>query len=70
MGLERHGGIEVTLVEAIEIDLERAPHMRFVVRRVVERRAVDLDGAVVAGRVWRGRCAREAARHNGNDEGC
>jgi hypothetical protein len=48
---KRHVSMEVTLVVAVEVDLERATDMRFVVRMVVEGRAVDLDRAVVACRV-------------------
>ncbi|HET8618507.1 MAG TPA: hypothetical protein VFM27_06090 [Acidimicrobiales bacterium] len=45
--LERHVGEELTLVVAVEVDLEHAVDMRLVVRIVVEGDAVDLDGAVV-----------------------
>jgi hypothetical protein len=68
MRLERDSGIQVALVETVEVDLEGAPHVGFVVRGAVERRAVDLDGAIVAGRVRRRRCARKPARDNRNDE--
>jgi hypothetical protein len=68
MRLERDGGIQVALVEAVEIDLERASDVGFVVWGVVERGAVDLDSAVVAGRVRRRRGARKPARHYGNEE--
>jgi hypothetical protein len=50
MHLERHVGKEVTLVVAVEVDLEHAADMRLVVRVIVEVHPVDLDGAVVPGR--------------------
>jgi hypothetical protein len=45
--LERHIGEELTLVVAVEVDLEHAPDMRLVVRMVVELLAIDLDRPVV-----------------------
>ena len=46
--LENHIGEQIiTLVEAVEVDLEHAAHVRLVVRMVVEVLAVDLDGAIV-----------------------
>jgi hypothetical protein len=51
MHLEGHVGKEVTLVVAVEVDLEDAAHMGLVVRVIVERHAVDLDRAVVPRRV-------------------
>jgi hypothetical protein len=47
MNLERHVGEEVTLVVAVEVDLEHTSDVRLVVRMIVEVDAVDLDGAVV-----------------------
>ncbi len=41
----------ITLVETVEVDLEDAPRMGLIVRMVVERHSVDLDGAVVAWRI-------------------
>jgi hypothetical protein len=53
MSLERHLGIEVALVEAVEIDLERASDVRLVVGVVVEQFTIDLDRAVVTRRIRR-----------------
>ena len=67
--LEGDLGEQVALVEAVEVDLEGAAHVRFVVGMVVERHVVDLDGAVVPRRV---RCRRRtgAAEDRGqNDPG-
>ena len=50
MDLERHVGEQVTLVVAVEVDLEHAADVRLVVRMIVEVDAVDLDRAVVPGR--------------------
>jgi hypothetical protein len=66
--LERHMRGQVTFVESVEIDLEGASHMWLVVGGGVERVAVDFDGAVVAGRIRRGRGAGEIAHHYGNNE--
>jgi hypothetical protein len=52
---EAHVGEEVALVVAVEVDLEGAADVRFVVRVVVERLVVDFDRAVVAGRIHGGR---------------
>jgi hypothetical protein len=49
--LERDVREEVTLVEAVPVDLEDAADMRLVVRVVVEFLPADLDGAVVPRRV-------------------
>jgi hypothetical protein len=49
--LETNVSVELTLVEPVEVHLERAADVRLVVGVVVERDAVELDGAVVAGRV-------------------
>ena len=49
--LEHHRGVEVAAVESIKVDLEDAPDVRLVVRKVVERHAVHLDRAVVPFRV-------------------
>ena len=51
MDHERHLGNEVALVEAVEIDLERASDVRLVVGVVVEQLPVDLDRAVVPRRI-------------------
>jgi hypothetical protein len=66
--LELNGGIQVALVEAVEVDLERAPDVGLVARGVVERRAVDLDRAIVARGIRRRRGARQSAHHDGNYE--
>jgi hypothetical protein len=54
VGLEGDGGVQVALVVAVEVDLEGAADVRLVVGQVVEGGVVDLDRAVVPGRV-RGR---------------
>jgi hypothetical protein len=51
VGLEGDLGVQVTLVVAVEIDLEGAADVGFVVRVVVEGGVVDLHGAVVPRRV-------------------
>ena len=51
MRLEEDVREEIALVEAVEVDLELAADVRLVVRRVIEVDRVDLDGAVVAGRI-------------------
>jgi hypothetical protein len=48
--LEGHIGEQLTLVVAVEVDLEHTADVRLVVRMVVEVHAVDLDRAVVPGR--------------------
>jgi hypothetical protein len=48
---EVHIGEKVALIEAVEVHLENAADMRFVVGVVIEGDAVDLDGAVVSGGV-------------------
>jgi hypothetical protein len=45
--LEGDVGVEVTLVVAVEIDLEDASHVGFVVGMVVEGDIVNLDGPIV-----------------------
>jgi len=68
VGLEDDVREQVALVEAVEVDLEGAPHVRLVVRSIVERGVVDLDGAVVPGRIGsRGRIGDVAERQS-NDE--
>ena len=57
--LQEHRGVQVALIVAIEVDLKRAPDVRFVVRGIVERDAIDLHGPVVAGRVPGSMCRRE-----------
>ena len=50
MSAEGHIGIEITFVEAVEVDLEGAADMWLVVRMIVELHIVDLDRTVVARR--------------------
>jgi hypothetical protein len=57
---EGRGGVEVAEVVAIEVDLEPALHVRFVVRCVIERSTVDLHRAVVAGSRSRRSDSRDA----------
>jgi hypothetical protein len=72
MHLERHIGEQGPLVVTVEVDLEHAPDMRLVVGVVVEFGAVDLDRAVVPGRVG-GRLAgdgpdkEESPRHHADE---
>ena len=47
---ESHVGKEVTLIEAVEVDLKLAANVRLVIRMVVEHHIVDLDRAVVSRR--------------------
>ena len=54
-GLEGHVGEQVqAFIEAVEVDLELAAHVRLVVGMIVELHPVDLDRAVVARRVCLG----------------
>ena len=70
--VDRDGRVVLTGVEAVPVDVEGAPDVWLVVGTVVDRVAVDLDGAVVApGRVGAatGRgdpCCRE----DSDDENC
>src|SRR5215217_2080011 len=58
----------VTLVEAVEVDLERAADVRLVVRVVGEDHIVDLDCAVVTRRDRKGRC-RQVGERQASGEG-
>jgi hypothetical protein len=60
-GVEDHLGVEVSLVEAVEVHLEDASDVGLVVREIVERDVIDLDGAVVPRRVGPCRDVREVA---------
>jgi hypothetical protein len=70
--LKQHRGGQVALVVAVEVDLEGAADVGFVVGVVVEGDVVDLDGAVVARRVGRRGSElrdRNASRHHhGGDD--
>src|SRR5687767_9279857 len=44
VSLEDNVGVEVPLVEAVEVDLEGAARVGLVVRRIVPLESVDLDG--------------------------
>jgi hypothetical protein len=51
VNLERDVREEISLVEAVPVDLEDATDMRLVVGVIVEFHPIDLDGAVVARRI-------------------
>jgi hypothetical protein len=53
--LEGHLRIQVTLVVAVEVDLEGAADVRLVVGCGIERRGVELHRAVVARRIGGGK---------------
>src|SRR5512133_846533 len=65
---EGHVGKEVTLVVAVEVDLERAADVRLIVRVVVEGHIVDLDRSVVTRRDRKGR-SRQADERQASGEG-
>jgi hypothetical protein len=67
-GVEDDLGRQVALVEAVEVDLEDASDVGLVVRVVVERRVVDLDGAVVPRRILRRHAGQLAGDHHRNGD--
>jgi hypothetical protein len=67
-GVEDHLGVEVALVEAVEVHLEDASDVGLVVREIVERDVVDLDGAVVARRILRRRHIGQLAGNHRNSD--
>jgi hypothetical protein len=64
--LERHVGVEVPFVVAVEVDLEGAADMWLIVRMVIERHVVDLDRPVVAR--WVTRRGRGVPRDEGDPD--
>jgi hypothetical protein len=71
LGLERHIGEEVTLIEAVEVDLEGAVvGMRLVCRVVVESHAINLDRPIVAWWVLGEGWGRQAGERHASSDGC
>jgi hypothetical protein len=66
-GVEDHFGGQVALVEAVEVDLEDASDVGLVVREVIERHVVELDGAVVPRRILRRHAGQLAGDHRNSE---